>query len=202
MDENYNWLGHSTVKIEGEKNIYIDPYSIKENYNDADYIFITHSHYDHFSKEDIKKCMNKETKIIVTEDIYIDALNLGFKEEDIITVLPNKEYELENLSFATIPSYNINKKFHPKENNWVGYIIKTNGLTYYIAGDTDETEEAKKVKCDIAFLPVGGTYTMDYKEAADLANIIQPKKAIPIHYGMIVGTKEDAIRFNNSLNLK
>ena len=98
--------------------------------------------------------------------------------------------------FATVPAYNINKQFHPKENKWMGYLIEIDGLIYYIAGDTDMTEENQKIKCDVAFVPVGGTYTMDYKEAAKLINIIQPKVAVPIHYGSIVGTKQDAINFS------
>ena len=176
-----------------------DPYNIKNDFNDADIIFITHNHYDHFSAEDIIKCMKDNTKLIITEDLYDDALNLGFKQENIICVLPNNNYKLDNISFSTIPAYNINKDFHPKENNWVGYIIDFNNIKYYIAGDTDITKENKKVKCDIAFLPVGGTFTTDYKEAAMLANEIEPNIAIPIHYGSLVGTEEDASKFKKHL---
>ena len=201
MLSNIQWLGHSTIKILGNTIIYIDPYNIKENFNDADIIFITHNHYDHFSEEDIKKCMNDNTKIVITEDLYQDAISLGFKKIDILKVLPNNNnYKIENISFNTVPAYNINKKFHPKENNWVGYIININNQKLYIAGDTDMTEESKNVKCDIAFLPVGGTYTMDYNEAAILANIIEPKIAIPIHYGTIVGTIQDALNFKVNIN--
>ena len=102
---------------------------------------------------------------------------------------------IQGIKFETIPAYNTNKAFHPKENEWVGYVIEIQGSKYYIAGDTDITEENKKVKCDIAFVPVGGTYTMDFKEAAQLINEIQPKIAVPIHYGSVVGTEQDAIDF-------
>lgn len=200
MLENIKWLGHSSIKIVGEKIIYIDPYNIEDELNDSDIIFITHNHYDHFSPEDIKKCINENTKIIVTKDLYDDTLKLGFKTKDIITVLPNNSYKVDDLNFDTIPSYNINKEYHPKTNNWVGYIIEINNIKYYIAGDTDITEESKQVKCDIAFLPVGGTFTMDYQEAATLTNKIKPKIVIPIHYGSLVGTKEDAINFKNNIN--
>lgn len=199
MIENVEWLGHSTVKILGDKIIYIDPFQIKETFNDADLIFITHSHYDHYSEEDIKKCKTDKTKIIVTSDLNENALNLGFNEENIVTVLPNNNYNIDGLNFKTVASYNINKQFHPKTNNWVGYIISANNTTYYIAGDTDLTEEAKAVKCDIAFLPVGGTYTMTHNEASELANIVKPKIVVPIHYGSIVGTKEDAEKFKTEL---
>ena len=199
MIENIEWLGHSSIKIKGEKIIYIDPFKININYNDADIIFITHSHYDHFSLEDIKKCMNENTKIVITKDLENDSFTL-FNNEKIITVLPNNQYEIDTIIFNTISAYNINKPFHPKENNWVGYIINMNNIKYYIAGDTDKTIESSKVKCDIAFLPIGGKFTMDYKEAADLANEIKPKIVIPIHYGTIVGSKEDAINFKSLIS--
>lgn len=197
--ENIKWLGHSTIKLLGDKIIYIDPFRIQENYNDADIIFITHSHYDHFSEEDIKKCINDNTTIVVTDDLYDKTLSLGFKAQNIISVMPNNNYVIGNIAFSTVPAYNINKQFHPKSNSWVGYIINTNNTSYYIAGDTDITDEAKQVKCDIAFLPVGGTYTMTYSEASQLANIIEPKLVIPIHYGSIVGTKEDALKFKENI---
>lgn len=109
-------------------------------------------------------------------------------------------YMVQKIKFETIPAYNINKKFHPKENEWVGYIIEVQGLRYYIAGDTDVTEENKEVKCDVAFIPVGGTYTTDFEEAAYLANEIKPQIAVPIHYGSVVGTKQNAIDFVNLLH--
>ena len=200
MIKNIKWLGHSTIKICGNIVIYIDPYNIRENFNDADIIFITHNHYDHFSYDDIKKCMNKKTKIVVTKDLFEEAINLGFKEKNIFSILPNKSYELEKISFSTIPAYNINKDFHHKEKEWVGYIINIDNIRYYIAGDTDLTNESKKVKCDVAFLPVGGTFTMNYKEAAMLANEIKPKIVVPIHYGTLVGKKDDALKFKDNLD--
>jgi L-ascorbate metabolism protein UlaG (beta-lactamase superfamily) len=193
-------LGHSTIKIYKEgKTIYFDPYDIKEEKNDADIIFITHNHYDHYSEDDIKKIKNKDTIIVVTEDLYESAVKLGFLDINVIKVKPNEKYKIYNINFNTIPAYNTNKKFHPKENKWVGYIIELDKVRYYIAGDTDITEENKKVKCDVAFVPVGGTYTMDFKEAAHLINEMKPKVAIPIHYGKIVGTKQDAEDFKKLL---
>lgn len=189
-------LGHSTIKInKSNKIIYIDPYNIKNGLNDADYIFITHNHYDHFSEVDIKKVKNNETIIIITEDLYTNTLKLGFNGMNIITVKPNENYQVDGIKFSTISAYNTNKTFHPKENEWVGYIIELENSKYYIAGDTDITDENKKVKCDVAFVPVGGTYTMDFKEAAHLINEIKPKIAVPIHYGSIVGTNQDATDF-------
>ena len=195
MLENIEVLYHSSIRINKEKIIYIDPFKINKNYNDADIIFITHDHYDHYSEEDIDKVINENTTIIIPDELLTKLLRKGINKNAIITVEPNKNYMVQGIKFETISAYNTNKTFHPKENGWVGYIIIINGIRYYIAGDTDITEENKKVKCDVAFVPVGGTYTMDFKEAAQLINEIKPKIAIPIHYGSIVGTEQDAIDF-------
>ena len=195
MLDNIEVLYHSSIRINKEKIIYIDPFKINKNYNDADIIFITHDHYDHYSEEDIDKVINENTTIIIPDELLTKLLRKGINKNAIITVEPNKNYMVQGIKFETISAYNTNKTFHPKENGWVGYIIIINGIRYYIAGDTDITEENKKVKCDVAFVPVGGTYTMDFKEAAQLINEIKPKIAIPIHYGSVVGTEQDAIDF-------
>ena len=195
MLNNIEVLCHSSIRINKEKTIYIDPFKIDRNYNDADIIFITHDHYDHYSEEDIDKVINESTVIVIPEELLTKGLKKGINKDAIITVEPNKKYMVQGIKFETVPAYNTNKTFHPKENGWVGYVIELNDVKYYIAGDTDITEENKKVKCDVAFVPVGGTYTMDFKEAAQLVNEIQPKVAVPIHYGSVVGTKQDAEEF-------
>ncbi len=200
MLENIEVLCHSSIRINKEKVIYIDPFKINKNYNDADIIFITHDHYDHYSEEDIDKVIKEDTTIVISKDLLKKLLKKGINKNAIIVAEPNKEYETQGINFNTIPAYNINKKFHPKENNWLGYIITINNVKYYVAGDTDITDENRKVKCDVAFVPVGGTYTMDFKEAARLINEIKPKIAVPIHYGSIVGTEQDARNFINLLN--
>ena len=195
MLNNIEVLFHSSIRINKEKTIYIDPFKIDRNYNDADIIFITHDHYDHYSEEDIDKVINENAVIVIPEELLTKVLKKEINKEAIVTVEPNKKYMVQGIKFETVPAYNINKTFHPKENDWVGYVIELNDVKYYIAGDTDITEENKKVKCDVAFVPVGGTYTMDFKEAAQLVNEIQPKVAVPIHYGSVVGTKQDAEEF-------
>ncbi len=190
---NIKVLYHSSIKIESNINIYFDPFKIEVASNDADVIFITHEHYDHFSPEDILKIKKENTIIVLPKNMENMALDLNFEKTNIVLVEPNQKYKLENqeLIFETIPAYNVNKNFHKKEMNWVGYILEIEGKRVYVAGDTDITEENKQVKCDIALVPIGGTYTMEAKEAAELVNIIKPKIAIPIHYGAIVGNKED-----------
>ena len=195
MLKNVEVLYHSSIKIKDNKIIYIDPFKIDKDYNDADIVFITHDHFDHYSEEDIDKVINENTTIIIPEELLTKILRKGINKNAVITVESNKEYMVQGIKFETIPAYNTNKNFHPKENGWVGYIITLDGIRYYIAGDTDITEENRKVKCDVAFVPVGGTYTMNYSEAAELVNIIKPKIAVPIHYGSIVGTKQDATNF-------
>lgn len=195
MLENIEVLCHSSIKFSKEKVIYFDPFKIESNCNDADIIFITHDHYDHYSPEDINKVKKAETKIVAPEDLQTKLLKDGFSQENIILVKPYEKNEAYGIKFETIPAYNISKQFHPKENGWVGYIIQINDIRYYVAGDTDITEDNKKVKCDVAFVPVGGTYTMNFEEAAKLVNEIKPKIAVPIHYGSIVGTNKDATDF-------
>ena len=171
--------------------IYIDPFKIDDETHDADFILITHDHYDHFSSEDIAKVKKDTTVLVVPEKMEAKAVKeSGIKE--IETVKPGTYHEIGNLELETIPMYNILKPFHPKAAGWVGYIIKINGKRIYIAGDTDATKEAKEVICDIALVPIGGTYTMDAKKAAELVNEINPEVAIPTHYGSIVGKLSDA----------
>lgn len=187
-------LCHSSIRIEEGNVIYIDPFKINKDYHDADYIFFTHSHYDHFSPEDIEKVKKENTIFVVTQDLKEKAETL-FGKENIFVVKPGEKYEIQGLEVETTYAYNENKAFHPKQNEWVGYIINVNGKKYYIAGDTDNIEEIQNIECDVALIPIGGTYTMDYQEAAQLANHIKATTIIPTHYGSIVGNKGDAIKF-------
>lgn len=194
MLDNVQVLCHNSIRITGSKTIYIDPFKIKENYNDADYIFCTHSHYDHFSKEDILKVIKENTIIITVESSRSNAEEIVGKDK-VIIVEPNKEYEIMGLKFKTTYAYNINKQFHPKENNWVGFIINFDNKNYYIAGDTDNIPEIQNIECDVAFLPIGGTYTMTVDEAVNLASTIKAQIIVPTHYGEIVGDKSDGESF-------
>lgn len=197
----YMALGHNSIKIEGSKKIYIDVFNLNEICNDADYIFFTHSHYDHLSINDIKKVINNETILISPESCEVELKN-NFPNNKLILVKPNNKYEINELSFETTYAYNEIKEFHPKDNNWVGYLINIDDLTYYIAGDTDFVKELENITCDIAFLPIGGKYTMNYKEAADMANKINAKIIVPTHYGSIIGSVDDAFRFKENVKTK
>ena len=174
-------LNHASIKLSGDVVVYFDPYDINNDYHDADYIFITHDHYDHYDQNSIEKVKKDSTKIILPR--CLDG------EDNYLIVDPDKEYEIDNIRFKTIPSYNINKSYHPKEKEYVGYNILLQDEYYYIMGDTDRTPEADLVKTNYCFVPIGGTYTMDVYEAIDYINDLKPNVAIPIHYGKIVGDK-------------
>ncbi len=180
--------------------IYIDPFRMNEAPKDADYILVTHDHYDHFNPEDIPKVSTGDSVLVVPENMKKKAGEVSGMVGRIVTVKPGDSLNVDKLSVDTIPSYNIGKPFHPKEAGWVGYILNVDGKRIYIAGDTDATEEAKKVKCDIALVPIGGKYTMNAKEAAELVNIIRPKTAIPVHFGGVVGSPEDAETFKSNVD--
>ncbi len=205
-DLNFEVIAQNSIKINitDGKNIYFDPFKLKKNsFNDADIIFITHAHFDHFSPEDIKIIKKESTKIVVTKDLYEKSIQCGFDKNNILKVVPNNEYDFAGIKFKTIPAYNTNKEFHKREYEWVSYILEIDDNIVYVAGDTDITEEALNVKCDIAFVPVGGTYTMTAEEAAELVEHILPKKcAIPTHYQTVVGSIEDAKKFIHLLEDK
>ena len=196
-------LCHSAIRISrSDLVVYIDPFKVEKEYHDADYIFCTHEHYDHFSEGDILKVKKQDTKIITVPSTEKKALKLGFEKEHIITVLPNEEYKLKDLHFETKVAYNKTKLFHPKGKKWVGYVITLQKVSYYITGDTDHLVELEDVPCDVLFIPVGGMYTMNAKEAAKLTNHIKPKIAIPTHYGSIIGNIKDAEKYTTLVDTK
>lgn len=188
MLENVKCLGHATVKIKNDVIIYIDPYNISDT-EKADLILITHDHYDHLSLEDIKKIQTEETVIV------IPSTAVGGVSGSIEKVNPGDSITVKGVEITAVPSYNIKKKFHPQKKNYVGYVVKINDVTYYHSGDTDRISEMKNLQVDVAFLPVGGTYTMNAEEAAQAVKDINPKIAVPLHYGSVVGSKDDAEKF-------
>ncbi len=198
--ENVNVFKHNSIKIVNNNlNIYIDPFRIDIISNDADIIFITHSHYDHFSIDDIMNIKKDTTKIVSTKDTYKELKNY-FKEEDILIIEPNNNYNILGINFSTVRAYNVTKEFHPIGNDWVGYILNIDDKKYYIMGDTDVNEDNSNIECDVLFVPIGGTYTMDYKEAADYTNSINPSVVIPTHYGLIVGDIDLGSKFKELIN--
>lgn len=200
MTENITVFTQNSIRITDRgRQIYIDPFQMREEPHDADYIFITHDHYDHFSPEDIKKVAGSNTILIVPEKMQGKVNEVADLVCRIITVKPGAYREIDGLEIEMVPAYNILKPFHPKSAEWVGYILQVEGKRIYIAGDTDATKEAKAVKCDIVLIPIGGTYTMDAKKAAELVNTLRPSVAIPVHYGNIVGKPSDGEVFADNV---
>lgn len=163
-------------------------------------IFITHEHYDHFDPESIKKISKGETILIAPESMKKKAISeSGIAAGQCLFLNPGERKEAGGLTVETVPAYNKLKPFHTKGKKWQGYVVTMDDLRYYVSGDTDVTEDIKKVQCDVAMLPIGGFYTMDWKQAAEYAAQIKPKAVIPTHYGSIVGEKTDGEDFKKAL---
>jgi L-ascorbate metabolism protein UlaG (beta-lactamase superfamily) len=184
MLEKVHWLGHSGFMIKGWITVYVDPYRIKR-WDPADVILITHNHYDHFSPEDVRKILKPSTVIVKP----------GRPEHDLVanyrSVAPGDELEIKGLKIHAVHAYNIGKLYHPESAGHVGYVFTVEGVTYYHAGDSDFIMDMEDICCDVAFLPVGGTFTMNAEEAAQAAAAIRPKIAVPIHWDH----RHDAERF-------
>lgn len=204
---NINWHGHDSFRITTQnKTIYIDPFNLQTT-KQADYIFITHEHFDHCSIDDIKKITTAETTIIIIPECQSKISKLHFKK--LILVEPNKQYKIDNIEFKTLPAYNTNKfrspnvQYHPQQDNQVGYVITIDGKQIYHAGDTDATPEMLALKnITIALVPVSGTYTMTPEEAAQAVDTFKPEIAIPMHYASIIGTISDAQKFKQLTKTK
>jgi L-ascorbate metabolism protein UlaG (beta-lactamase superfamily) len=184
------WLGHASFKICYENTIlYIDPWKLKDSPHDATCVLVSHSHHDHYSPEDIAKVSGPDTKLIASPDVIA-------KEKTGQAIMPGMTIDFPNVRVKGVAAYNPDKDFHPKTNNWVGFVIEIGSKRIYYAGDTDIIPEMKTLgDIDVALLPAGGTYTMDAAQAAEAAAIIKPKLAIPYHWGDIVGDKSDAEKF-------
>ncbi|MDP8237975.1 MAG: MBL fold metallo-hydrolase [Candidatus Hatepunaea meridiana] len=186
------WLGHASFKLTGFKTIYIDPWKLPEGVGgDGDLVLVTHDHYDHCSPADIKKALGSGGSVLMAE-----CCRNKYSKADKYT-LPWIKHEIAGIKVYATAAYNINKQFHPKELGHVGYVIELDGVKVYHSGDCDAFPHMRDITCDIALLPVSGTYVMDPLEAVDACDMLKPQVAIPMHWGdpEVVGTKADAERF-------
>lgn len=197
------WLKHAGFKIKTEEGvIYIDPFHLKGNQEKADILFISHSHSDHLDENSIKAVIKPETTIICADECK-SKISTMIQSVDMISLFPNNDYIFGHLKIHATPAYNVTKDFHPKDNQWLGFVIELQDTKIYFAGDTDCLDELKSIECDIGLFPVSGIYVMDPFQAANLANAIKPKViAIPMHWGALlddenrlVGNEEDAEKF-------
>lgn len=190
----------SSIRIAGSTILYFDPFKIETVSHDADIIFITHEHYDHFEPESVAKVKKESTFLVAPESMKKKVLSeSGVKSDKCVFYQPGETHELGDIVIETVPAYNKLKPFHPKGKKWQGYIVEMDNVRYYVSGDTDVNEDIMSVKCDVALVPIGGHYTMDKKQAADYIASLKPKAVIPTHYGSIVGKQTDGEDFKSSL---
>ena len=194
MLDRFTWFKQSAYLWRGDSiNVYIDPWGVTDAVP-ADVVFITHAHFDHFNEDDLKKVVRRETSVVAPRNVAQELTGT------ILPVGPGDSLEVAGIKVQAVPAYNVVEsrlEAHPKANNWVGYILTLGDSTYYHAGDTDHAPELDDVKADVAFLPIGGTYTMTAQEAGQLAKVIQPQLAVPMHYGYVVGSPKDAETFRS-----
>lgn len=188
MLDRIKWLGHASIRIEAQKIVYIDPWKIRGGPK-ADLILISHSHYDHLSPADISQLVKADTVVVAAGDAAAQLSG------DVRSLKPGEKTTVHGIAIEAVPAYNIGKSYHPRANEWIGFLITLEGKTIYYGGDTDFIPEMKAIKADIWILPVGGTYTMTAKEAAAAINAVMPEAAIPVHCGDLVGTLKDAETF-------
>ena len=181
----------SSIRIDGSKVLYFDPFQIAAETHDADLIFITHSHYDHLDPESVSRVSKADTVLIAPASME-QEIRKASGDAELILMESGATRDVSGISVHAVPAYNRLKPFHPKRSGWCGYVVTMDSVRYYVAGDTDAVNELSSVKCDVALVPIGGTYTMNAKDAAKLVNKIRPAVVIPTHYGSIVGKPEDA----------
>ena len=183
---------HSSIRIQGDQVIYFDPFQITEETHDADVIFITHDHYDHFDPASIEKILKDDTMMVIPRTCFDAWTSSGLIVTQVIQLDPGEKIDMGGLQIETVPAYNHLKPFHPRKKGWLGYVVTVEGRRIYVAGDTDVTDENRQVRCDIAFIPVGGKYTMNVAKAAELINV-------PTHYGNVVGKETDGHDFKEAI---
>jgi L-ascorbate metabolism protein UlaG (beta-lactamase superfamily) len=197
--EKLRWLGHDSFLYEGPPAIYFDPWKLpKQNLPKADIVLVSHEHGDHCSPPDVRKVSDSHTVIVASQTA---APKL---QGDVRVLRPGDTLVVGQVTVEAVPAYNTTKfrspgvPFHPKSDLHNGYVVVISGERIYFAGDTDHIPEMAGLRCDIALLPVSGTYVMTAQEAAEAARVIAPQVAVPMHYGAgVVGTRSDAELFRD-----
>lgn len=186
---------HSSIRIGGSSVLWFDPFQLEDAPHDADIILVTHEHFDHFSPEDIVRVSNKDTFYVAPSGMGGKFMELGVSADHVVTIAPGEGATVRDARIRAVPAYNVGRQFHTKDKGWVGYLVTLDDVRYYVAGDTDALEENQSLECDVALVPVGGTYTMTAAEAAEFVVALGPKVAVPTHYGSVVGTPRDGQDF-------
>ncbi len=200
--ENVRVFTQSAIRIEGAAGTvaYFDPFSLTdaEAAHDADFVLITHAHYDHFSPEDYARVAGEKTVVVAPASMADEVAGLG--AADVRPMGAGEKIELPGLCVEAVSAYNVEPErlgMHPRENGWLGYVVTLDGepTRYYVSGDTDQNADNGDVSCDVALVPIGGTYTCDPRQAATFVNTLHPRAVVPTHYGSIVGTYADLDAF-------
>lgn len=173
-------LGHASFRLDGPTTIYFDPANLGGNVLPADIILISHDHNDHYAPAILKQISGPETIIITNEVVAAKSEKIGVVGE-VRVLRPGEQTAVGDVIIETVPAYNIGKSYHPKEAGGLGFVVTWGGERLYFAGDTDRIPEMQDIECDVALLPIGGTYTMDIEEAAQAAADIGPKVVVPMH---------------------
>ncbi len=188
------WLKHAGFKIKAPQGIiYIDPYKVSTVQEKADLLFISHDHYDHLDEDSIKAVVKPETAIFCSDDCKSKISDM-VDVDSVASLFPEDEHIFGQVKITAKPAYNLEKPFHPKEKQWLGFIIEIDETKIYFAGDTDFLDELKNIECDIGLFPVSGIYVMDAQDAANFANTIKPKvMSIPMHWGALIDDQNRAV---------
>lgn len=189
MNDQLHWLGHDCFRIDGPPVVYVDPYQIGGTLPPADLVLITHAHYDHLSEPDLAKVLGPATVVVGPTGVAAKAT------VPVEVIAAGETRTVKGIAVRAVPAYNTDKAFHPEADGNVGFVFTVAGVTYYHAGDTDLIPEMTGLAPDVAMLPVSGTYVMTADEAARAARAIKPRTAVPMHYGAIVGSEADALKF-------
>jgi L-ascorbate metabolism protein UlaG (beta-lactamase superfamily) len=200
LNLDFTRVAHDTFRIAGSKVIYTDPFKLTKRDN-ADIVLLSHEHFDHLSLDDLNKVISPGTTIVASP-LCRDGLK-KVKVKEIKFLDPGGKFTAGKVEIEAVPAYNLNKfrepghVFHPKGEKRLGFVFQMDGTRVYFAGDTDFIPEMKTIKCDVALLPVSGTYVMTAEEAAEAAAAINPKIAVPMHYAAIVGSEAEAKKFKS-----
>ncbi|WP_254547050.1 MBL fold metallo-hydrolase [Halomarina pelagica] len=193
--------GHATVRIQSDDLFaYVDPWSdvVDGRPADADLVFVTHDDYDHYDPDGIEAVSTPETTVVVYEGV--DATDL---DRDVRSLAADEEFTVEGVTARAVPAYNDPEGEHVREpgvpyhaeGEGIGLLFDFDGATILVPSDTDFLPVHRELSAAVVLPPIGGTYTMDRREAADLAAAVGASLVLPVHYDTFEAIETDAEAF-------